>query len=316
MSKENNSKVSRRNLLKSTVVFGTTIAAIPSVSFATKQKSNFSYCLNTSTISKQNLGLMAEIELAAKTGFDGIEIWIRTIEAFIKSGGKLADVKQKAKDLGIVIEDAIGFAKWIVDDEVERNSALDQIKREMDILAQIGCKRIAAPPFGATLLPKIDLKLAAKRYHDVCEIGKSMNVQPQLELWGFSENMHLFGETLLVASESGVPNACILADVYHLFKGGSQSDVLNFIDGQHLQIFHMNDYPLGIERKNITDGKRIMPGDGVAPITQILKDLNKKNTPIVLSLELFNEEYWKMNADEVAKIGLLKMKKCVSLALN
>ncbi len=316
MLKENNSQVSRRNLLKSTVALGTTLATIPSVSFATKQKSNFSYCLNTSTISKQNLGLMAEIELAAKAGFDGIEIWIKTLEAFVKSGGKLSDVKQKAKDLGIVIEDAIGFAKWIVDDAGERNSALEQLKREMDMLAQIGCKRIAAPPFGATLLPKIDLKLAAKRFYEVCELGKKWNVLPQLELWGFSENMHLFGETLLVASESGVPNACILADVYHLYKGGSQSEVLNFIDGQHLQIFHMNDYPVGIDRKSITDGKRIMPGDGVAPITEILKDLNKKNTPIVLSLELFNEEYWKMDAQEVAKIGLSKMKKCVSLALN
>jgi len=316
MSQKNNVSVSRRKLLKTSLAVGATLASIPASSFAKKQKSNFSYCLNTSTISKQNLGLMAEIELAAKAGFDGIEIWIKTVEAFVKSGGKLSDVKQKAKDLGIVIEDAIGFAKWIVDDASERNSALEQLKREMDMLDQIGCKRIAAPPFGATLLPKIDLKLAAKRFYEVCELGKKWNVQPQLELWGFSENMHLFGETLLVASESGVPNACILADVYHLYKGGSQNEVLNFIDGQHIQIFHMNDYPTGIDRKNITDGKRIMPGDGVAPITEILKNLNKKNTPIVLSLELFNEEYWKMDAQEVAKIGLSKMKRCVSLALN
>jgi hypothetical protein len=59
-----------------------------------------------------------------------------------------------------------------------------------------------------------------------------------------------------------------------------------------------------------------MPGDGVAPIGKILKMLQSKNTPIVLSLELFNEDYWKKDPMEVAKIGLEKMKISVEKALG
>lgn len=308
-------QISRRNLIKSGVAASASMA-LPSEKMTTKTKSNFTFSLNTSTIMKQNIGLMAEIELAAKAGYDGIEVWIRTIEEFVKAGGNLKDVKKKAKDLGIVIEDAIGFAPWIVDDLNERQKALEQTKREMDMLAQIGCKRIAAPPFGATQKAGINLEQAAKRYRAVCDLGDEMGILPQLELWGFSANLHLFGETLFVAAESGHPKALILADVYHLHKGGSELNALNLLSGNHLEVFHMNDYPAIPSRETLTDSFRVMPGDGVAPIGKILKMLQSKNTPIVLSLELFNEDYWKKDPMEVAKIGLEKMKISVEKALG
>jgi 2-keto-myo-inositol isomerase len=308
--------ISRRNLIKSSIALGTGLSLPHATSATPSVKSNFTFCLNTSTIMKQNIGLMAEIELAAKAGYNGIEIWIRTLEAFVKEGGKLKDVKQKANDLGIVIEDAIGFAPWIVDDPNERQKALEQTKREMDMLAQIGCKRIAAPPFGATQGAEINLRQAAARYRAVCDLGEKMGVLPMLELWGFSANLHLFGETLFVAAESGHPKALILADVYHLHKGGSELNALSFLSGNHIQVFHMNDYPAIPSRETLNDSFRVMPGDGVAPMNKILKMLNDKNVPIVLSLELFNEYFWKKDPMEVAKIGLEKMKMSVEKALR
>jgi 2-keto-myo-inositol isomerase len=309
--------MNRREILKSTIA-GAAVVSTSLDTFAAKPKKsnhNFTFCLNTSTIRKQNIGLMAEIETAAKVGFDGIEIWMGTLEKYAKDGGKLADVKKKSSDLGIVIEDSIGFAKWIVDDETERGKAMEQLKREMDMLAQIGCKRIAAPPFGATTGADVDLRKAAERFNKVVELGKQMGVLPQLELWGFSKNLHLFGETLFVAAESGHPDAIILPDVYHLFRGGSPFEALSMIAGNKMQMFHMNDFPASADKNTITDGMRVMPGDGVAPFKDILSILNKKNTQIVLSLEIFNEEVWKMEALAACKMGIDKMRKVVNEAL-
>lgn len=310
--------MNRRDILKSTLTGAAMVTSgLDAIASSPKKaKHNFSFCLNTSTIRKQNIGLMAEIETAAKVGFDGIEIWMNTLEKFVKDGGKLADVKKKSGDLGIVIEDSIGFAKWIVDDETERSKAMEQLKREIDMLAQIGCKRIAAPPFGATNEAGLDLKKASARFFKVVELGKQMGVLPQLELWGFSKNLHLFGEMLFVAAESGHPDAIILPDVYHLFKGGSPFEALSLIAGNKIQMFHMNDFPANSDKASITDALRVLPGDGVAPFKEILNILNKKNTPIVLSLEIFNEEVWKMDAAIACKLGLEKMKKVVDLALT
>jgi len=239
-----------------------------------------------------------------------------TLEGYVKNGGKLSDVKKKAEDHNIIIENAISFPKWIVDDDQIRKQALEQARKEMSMLAEIGCKRMAAPPVGATDITGLDLNKAADRYYDLLKIGDDTGVLPQLELWGFSANLHLFGEVLYVAAESGHPKACILPDVYHIYKGGSNFNSLKLLNGSSIQMFHMNDYPANPPRTSIGDKDRVYPGDGVAPLNQILTDLNNKQSPIVLSLELFNPNYWKLDAKSVAATGFKKMLRSVRQALS
>ncbi len=276
----------------------------------------FSFCLNTSTIMGQKLGIEAEIKLAAEAGYDGIEIWIRSLDAYLEGGGKLADLKQMAADLGIRIENAIGFAKWIVDDEKTRQAALEQARREMDMLNQVGCTRIAAPPAGATEKSGLDLDAAGARFHELMVVGKEMGVIPQLEVWGFSKNLHKLSQVLYVAAEAGHPDTRILPDIYHLYKGGSDFDGLKLMDGNSIEIFHVNDYPDTPGRDEIADKDRVYPGDGVGPVTQVLQDLFTKSSPVVLSLELFNQDLWAQAAAEVATTGLAKMKAAVAQALE
>lgn len=281
---------------------------------AAEKKAEFTYCLNTSTIREQKLGFVREIETAAEAGYDGVEVWIPTMQAYLEEGGKLSEAKKRIDDLGIKVEDAIGFAQWIVDDPKIREAAFEQAKREMDMLAQIGCTRIAAPPAGATEKGGLDLLAAADRYAQLLELGEQMGVIPQLEVWGFSANLHRLGQTTFVAMESGNPNARILPDVYHLYKGGSDFITLQMLSGQTIEVFHMNDYPSNPPRESIADKDRVYPGDGVAPLDQILQILSASGTPKVLSLELFNPEYWKQDALVVARTGLEKMKSAVRRA--
>jgi 2-keto-myo-inositol isomerase len=308
-------EISRRTLLKTTPLAGLSFA-LPNEILKPKKKHNFTFCLNTSTIREQNLGLVGEMEVAAKAGYNGIEIWINTLQKYVDAGGSLKDIRKRANDLGIKIEDAIGFPKWIVEDNKERNNALEQAKREMGMLAEIGCPLIAAPPIGATTGDKINLGAVAERYAKLLEVGDQTGVIPQLEMWGFSTNIHLLGEALYVASETGHPNACVLTDVYHLHKGGSSFKAVKMLNGSGMHVFHVNDFPKEPPRETINDSFRVFPGDGIAPLDQIFKDLIAKNTPIVLSLELFNKDYWKMDALVAAKTGLEKMKATVNKALN
>src|ERR1700746_2717865 len=103
----------------------------------------------------------------------------------------------------------------MVDDEERRAKGLERAKREMEIVAQLGGKRFAAPPAGATDLPKLDLLQAAERYRRLLETGKEIGLVPELELWGFSKNLNRLGECVAVAIETGDPNACVLADIFH-----------------------------------------------------------------------------------------------------
>ena len=273
------------------------------------------YCLNTSTIRGQEIPLDGEIDLAAAAGYDSVEPWIREIRKFMEDGGKLADLRKRLDDHGLSVDSAIGFATWIVDDDQQRSQGLEVLKSDMELLQQLGGTRIAAPPAGATEQSDLDLGQAAERYAAALRVGEQMGVHPQLELWGFSKTLSRLGELMYVAIESGHKDASVLLDVYHIYKGGSDFEGLRLIDGSAVQVLHMNDYP-DIPRSRISDADRVYPGEGVAPLTRILQTLFENGFSGVLSLELFNRQYWREAAASVLEKGLAAMKNAVETATH
>ena len=192
---------------------------------------------------------------------------------------------------------------------------LETARHDMKLVKAIGGTRIAAPPVGATNQENLDLFKAAARYRDLLEVGKEEGVTPQLELWGFSKSISRLGELMFVAVESGHPDACMLLDIYHIYKGGSDFQGLELINSSRVHVFHVNDYPAEPPRETISDADRVYMGDGVAPTSMILQTIYKNGFRGMLSLELFNRTYWEQDALEVARTGLEKMKVSVRKAM-
>src|SRR5258708_21194458 len=69
-------------------------------------------------------------------------------------------------------------------------------------------------------------------------------------------------------------------------------------------------------RAEITDAHRVYPGDGVAPLADMLRDLRRIGFRGVLSLELFNRDYWRQDAFTVARTGLEKMRAVLAATLH
>ena len=138
-----------------------------------------------------------------------------------------------------------------------------------------------------------------------------MGVVPLVEVWGFSPNIKKLSDAVFVALESGHPAAAVLPDVYHLHRGGSAMSGLDRLAGSAIGIFHVNDYPK-IDRDKIVDADRVYPGDGIAPLKGLLRDLHAIGFRGMLSLELFNPDYYKLDAADVVKTGLARMKAVVA----
>src|SRR5215471_18881113 len=279
-----------------------------------KEGPGFRFSLNTATIMGQDLPLDKEIEIAAKAGYDGIEPWLNKMEKHAKAGGSLKDMGKRAHDVGLVIPDVIGFFEWVVDDENRRKKGIEDAKRAMDLVQQIGGLRLAAPPMGATNTSGIGLDKIAERYQALLEIGDKVGVVPVAEVWGTSKTLGRLADAAHVAIATGHPKACILTDVFHLYKGGSGFSGLRLLSAAALPIMHLNDYPGDPPREKITDAQRVYPGDGVAPLKSLFRDLKGLGFQGYLSLEVFNREYWKQDAEVVARTGLEKMRAAVRAA--
>jgi sugar phosphate isomerase/epimerase len=305
----------RRKFFELATVTGAT-SLIPNALFPSDQsrenvkneEADFLFCLNTSTISGQQPGLLRYIEIASDSGYDGIELWVRDVKQYIDSGNKASTLRQFIYDHGITVENAIGFAPWLSGDD-----GMNQMKQEMEIMGSIGCKRIAAPVMGLKAGETLDLFQSGEKYRALIELGLQTGVKPLLEFWGSSKALYHIGQAMMVAAVTNHPEASILADVFHMFRGDSGFETLKMLNGNMIDIFHMNDYVTSIPRDKQTDSDRVYPGDGAAPMTQIISDLINMGGTKVLSLELFNKTYWTQPAEVVAKTGLEKMKELVSV---
>lgn len=302
-------KLTRREMLQSSGLFAGG-SALPTIkqSVTKAEKKEITLCLNLSTIMGQNLGFIKELQIAAQAGFTSVEIWVPTLEKYLQSGGSIREAKKIIADLGLKIENTIGFAPWIVDDNAVRGKGLEQLKKEMSWVRELGCLRTAAPPMGATQQADLNLKAAAERYHIILDLGKQMEVVPQLEMWGHSKCLNRVADVLFVAAEAGHPDAKLLLDVFHIYKGETSLDSLHLVGENSIDIFHVNDYHVNLKPEIIKDADRIYVGDGDAPIEKIIYSLNPGNKPLVISLELFNKELYAKDALVVAKEGYAKMK--------
>jgi len=305
----------RRDWLKASL-----LTALPTRSRAEEKDAPrttpFRFCLNTATIRGQNLPIDQVVDLAAQAGYDGIEPWIDELDRFRQSGGDLKVLGRKIRDLGLSVESAIGFASWLVDDETARRKGLSEARRAMEMVKEIGGGRIAAPPAGATQATDLPISRIAERYRALLDLGAEVGVVPQLEVWGFSRVVGRLSDAVAIAIEADHPQACLLADVYHLYKGGSGFQGLRLLGPHSMHVFHINDYPAQPPRTEITDAHRVYPGDGIAPLANMLRILSAIGFRGALSLELFHRDYWKQDPRQVARTGLDKMKAVVQTALK
>ena len=284
----------------------------------TQKGATFKYCLNTSTIRGQDLSLREYINVAGEAGYDGIELWVEDVRKYLDEGNSADSLKKHLDNNGLVVENAIGFAPWLAPGKEGKKKGFSQMEKDMKMMGQIGCKRIAAPPAGQSEdiakleVDELDFFEAGKRYRELIELGHETGVMPHLEFWGVSNVLYHLGQALMIAAIANHPDVHLLPDVYHLFRGNSGYEGLKMLSGNFIEVFHMNDFVSDISRKEQEDSDRVYPGDGAAPMKDILSTLSSMGGTKVLSVELFNPEYWENDANKVATTALKKMKDLVA----
>ncbi len=305
--------VSRRACLLTAAGLAAASAAQPSraaQNSAGPARGKFTLGFNTSTIRARQLPLSEVVDITIEAGYHGIEPWVDELEKYSASGGSLEDLGKKLADAGVGVESAIAFFEWIVDDADKRKAALESAKKAMELVKRLGGKRIAAPPAGATRAKISDLGRIAERYAALLKIGDSIGIVPELEIWGPSQTMSKLSEAAYVMVEARHPAACLLPDVYHLHRGRSEFTGLRPL-AQAFHVMHFNDYHALTPIDHLVDADRVFPGDGGAPLKAIVADLAAGGANVMLSLELFNESYYRRDPRSVARTGLEKMRAIV-----
>lgn len=295
-------KISRRKAIQNSILASASVLGGQALMASTqnsdstndleaRRKLPFGISLNTSTILAYKLPVDQQIDMIAKAGFDGTELWMSDVKSFMANGGSSSQLREKLESGNVLLENVIAFSKWCSDDAEERKAALDLMQQEMSITAALGGKFIAAPVQGIKSWNCTDFDAYTDRYNAILKLGDETGVTPLIELWG-AGSLSKLADCAHIVIATGHPKASMLLDFYHLYRGGSSWDTLDCLNGKKLPVIHMNDYPSSPAREQLTDADRVLPGKGVCPYDKILPNLYDAGFRGALSVELFNKGYW------------------------
>jgi len=262
----------------------------------------FQYCLNSSTI--KPVPILQKIEIAAKAGYVGIELWHDDIDAHVEAGGSVSDIRKAVDDAGLAVPTTIHIHSWFQPAGEPHQQAMDEAKRKLEIAAAVGAPHsVAGPPHG-----QADRELGAKHYRELLELGRQFGVKPSIEYLGFVDDFKTIEDALGIMENCGDFDATVILDPFHCYVGGGPIESISKLTADQIAMSHFNDAPADPPPATQRDPDRVMPGDGAIDLKLYCDMLRKVGYDRWLSLELFNEALWTQDPLEVAKLGLEKMR--------
>jgi sugar phosphate isomerase/epimerase len=149
------------------------------------------------------------------------------------------------------------------------------------------------------------------RFAELMRLGQSIGVTPTMEFLGFVDGIKNVASAWAIAEGTGDARATVVADVFHMIRGGGSVDDLLLIPGNRLANFHINDIPAEPDPLTQTDHDRVMVGEGVADLPRVIANLRRIGYHGPLSLELFNRDLWEADPEIVVRRGLERVRALV-----
>ena len=270
----------------------------------------FQFSLNSSTI--KTTPVMQKIEIAAKAGYSGIELWHDDLDAHVEAGGSIADIRKCVEDNGLAVPTTIHLKDWFQPAGPEHIAAMDIARRKLEQAAAVGAKfTVAGPPHG-----KADRRLGKQHYHELLQLGAEFGVRPAFEYLGFVEDIKTIDDAIEIVVGCAHPNACLVLDPFHCYVGQGGVESIAKLSPDQIAISHFNDAPAEPPAHTQRDPDRVMPGDGAINLKRYCELLRQIKYSGFVSLELFRPALWELDPLEVAKQGLEKMRSVADTAVG
>ena len=244
-------------------------------------------------------GYKGSLEGWAKAGITQVEITNALLDQFLATE-TLAAAKRVFADLNLTpVSGACGVA-GLLEPNPGRTAALDAFKKRCAMWADLGVPRIYATT-QTTLVPKADdYKAAAQNVHDVGEIAREHGLTAMFEFVRASTFASTLRTLLSITRAAAHPNVGPLFDCYHFWSGLNKLEDLDALRPGEIRHVHFQDVP-DMPREMLDATTRVIPGEGVSPLTAILRKLRDKGYAGPLSVELFLPKDVEANPMDVAR---------------
>jgi len=272
-------------------------------------------CINHATMMTTPVEIF--LECIKKAGFYAVELRRDETFDFLKKHS-IDDLKQILSKNRIKVITWNAIELFSLCSEKEFKYIYDYTEKLMKIGNQIGCDTIiAVPSFIDDLnLSKTQIfEYTIKRFQILRKLANQYDFKVGFEPLGFENcSIRSIQDSLKIIEESekdGLESSGLIIDTFHFFTAGHNPEDLKLIPKDKLWLIHIDD-AIDKPLNTLKDSDRVFLGEGVFPLANFIKNLKEINYKGYLSIELFNEKYWKLDPLVVAKRSFESIKKFIN----
>lgn len=256
--------------------------------------------LNGATTMKADL--VGDIRAASVAGFKALEIWAAKLDRYLE-GHSLEELRWLLGQHGLTAA-SINSIEFITFRPPGEYAQIQDRCRQLCSSAQaIGCEKIVVVPSPTPQDGASRARIRAESVRvlrDLAAIAEPHGVRLAFEFLGFRWcSVRTLAQCWEIVRETDRDNVGLVIDTCHFFAGGSRLASIERVPAEKVFIFHIND----VEKRpkaTIEDAHRLLPGEGVIPLAEILARLKGIGFDGLCSIELFRPAYWEREPAELA----------------
>ena len=245
--------------------------------------------------------LETDVAISARAGFRTLEVWAEKMDRYLIDHS-LSNLKALFANHGVapIAFNSIEFIAF-------RGNEYSQVQirlHELGKIAQvIGCPTIVVvpSPLPDRSLPWSDvLNEYVNVLRDLSDIARLYTCRLSFEFLGFGWcSVRTPRAAFEIIQKVDRVNVGMTLDAAHLYGGGGLLSEIDQLDPKRIFSFHLDDLE-DTPKEAISDGTRLLPGEGIVPLDEICARLKNIGYNGSCAIELFRPEYWEWDPQELA----------------
>lgn len=244
-------------------------------------------------------GYRKSLEGWSRAGIKYVELTNTALDEFLKTGD-LPAARRILTDLGLTaVQGAVGVT-GLWEPNPNRSASFENLKKRCEMFAALGLKSVYATTLTTQKVSLDDYKAGADHMHAAGEIARQFDQSLRIEFVRSSTFVSTLPTLLTMIRAAAHPNVAPMFDCYHFYSGLSKLEDMDLIRPGEIAHVHFQDVP-DMPRELLDSSTRTIPGDGVSPLTRILRTLAAKGYAGPLSVELFLPKFQQADPFELAR---------------
>ena len=264
------------------------------------------------TVSLPGASLAGKLTVAARAGYDGVEICDSDLTAGCASRAEVllraGEMRLLAASLGLRIVLYQPFRDFeAVPDEVLKDN-LSRAGRAFALMGDLGADTMLVC---SSVSPAAvdDDERAAGQLHRLAELACAYGVSVAYEAlsWGRWVRDYRHAWRLVAAADHPALGICL--DSFHLFALGDDPSGIRDIPGGKILVVQLADAPvMALDPLTWSRHHRAFPGQGAFDLARFAAAVRTTGTTCPWSLEIFNDEHQRGDPDRVAADGMASLR--------